>query len=730
MTRPGVDPFTFEVLRHRLASIAEEGALAIQRVSGSSLATEALDLNTSLMTPDGEVAFIGPYVLTGPMSQGLIVRWLLANATGADAPRPGDVYLSNDPYAGAAHQNCVTLVAPIDVGDERVGWCGATLHVVDVGGPTSGQVGIGARSILEEAPPIAPTRIAAGGRILPDAEAVYLGRSRTPELNGLDLRAKLAGLETIRARVAELVAEHGVGTVRAVLDQTIEAGVRHLRRRIAELPATPAVHSAFVDQEEEGRVRHYEVRLRVERRGDRLRFDFTGSSRQAGAIVNCTRGGLLSGVVVGLLTTLVWDAPWCPAAIERSIEIVTEPGTVVDASWPAGCSMATMAAGFAATTATAQTVGQLLAASPALRDRAMASWAGAVGSVDLFGSDVHGRPFGTVLLDSMASGTGARQDADGIDSGGFLRSISAVVANAEAYEARYPILYLWRRHEPDTGGAGRRRGGAGVGYAVVPHGVDRVPTVIPHFAGTLEPESIGLLGGLPGATNGVLVSRRSGARQALADGRIPEAPAALRARPRRLPGVVQIALEQDDALLVVTGGGGGWGDPLEREPKAVARDVRSGLVSEAAARQVYGVVLGTDGRTDELRTTSARMRIRRRRVGAIRGRARPAVPIRRPAHEVPGAPPADGMALVRGSATPALRCPRCGWASTAADAIDPVDALASLPAVTRPLAIGAASTRRTRAAATGFGLVERYCPACLRLVSVTRVHFDSMEDPG
>ncbi|HET9457847.1 MAG TPA: hydantoinase B/oxoprolinase family protein, partial [Candidatus Limnocylindrales bacterium] len=382
-----LDPFSFEILRHRLWTINVEGALALQRVSGSPLATEAFDMNTSIMTAAGEVVFVGPYLLTGPMGQGLIVRRILAGSGDGTGLSPGDVFLCNDPYSGSAHQNCVTLVAPIHADDALVAWAGATLHVVDVGGPTAGQVGIGARSILDEAPVTPPVRIVRAGRIDPRVEADYLGRSRTPELNALDLRAKLAAVNTIADRVRALIHSHGRATVEAMLAETVDRATAHFRSRLAEVPDGVVRKTSFVDHGADDDVDHLAVDLRLEKRGDRLVLDFRGSSPQAPAIVNCTRSGLLSGVLIGILTTLVWDAPWCPAAIERSVEVLSSEGSVVDARWPAGCSMATMAAGFASTTATAVAVGELLSRSVRLRDRAMAAWAGAVGSVDVFGAD-------------------------------------------------------------------------------------------------------------------------------------------------------------------------------------------------------------------------------------------------------------------------------------------------------------------------------------------------------
>ncbi|MGH2406500.1 MAG: hydantoinase B/oxoprolinase family protein [Candidatus Limnocylindrales bacterium] len=704
-----LDAFTFEVLRHRLETITEEGALALQRVSGSPLATEAFDLNTSIMSASGEVAFVGPYLLTGPMGQGMIVRSIVADYADDPGFQPGDMFICNDPYVGSVHQNCVTLVGPIHAQGRLVAWTGATLHVVDVGGPTAGQVGIGATSIFDEAPVIPPLRIVHGGRIARDVERAYLRRSRTPDLNALDLRAKIAALNAIAQGIETVIESHGVDTFVAVIDETIERATTHFRRRLAELPDGSTRQVAYLDRETaQNGTAFLAVELRVEKLGDRLLLDFEGSAPQAPAVVNCTRSGLMSGVLVGLLTTLVWDAPWCPAAIEHCIEVRSLPGTVVDAAWPAGCSMATMAAGFAATTATAIAIGGLLARDPELRDRAMAAWAGAVGSVDVFGVDAGGRGFGTVLLDTMASGTGASARFDGIDSGGFLRSMACVVANVEHTESLFPLLYLYRRQEPDTGGPGRRRGGVGASYAVMAHGVERIAMVSPHFSGSIEPESAGLVGGFPGATNAAIVVRASGARAAMASGRSIGGPEDVIGAGQALPGVARIALDADDILEVITTGGGGFGDPLEREAERVAGDVRARLVSATEAERAYGVVLSGEGEVDAGATEGRRARLRAARLAG----AGTALPVTTPVALT--APDGWHDLLVKGIRT--LRCDRC---RTEVVVRDPGEPLASLPMLTLPLGAAGPHTGEGRPD-PGFELRQYCCPSCGRSVHVER----------
>jgi N-methylhydantoinase B len=684
-----IDPITHQILRHRLWAINVEAAIALQRVSGSPLATEAFDMNTSIMTAAGDVVFVGPYLLTGSMSQGMIARRILADYADNPGIGPDDVFLCNDPYSGSVHQNCVTLVGPITVEGKIVAWAGATLHVVDVGGPSAGQVGVGARSIFEEAPVTPPLKIFAEGRILRDAEADYLRRSRTPDLNALDLRAKLAAISTIRRRVIELMARYGVDAATRSMDLTISDAVSRLRGRLGQLPDITASHTAYLDEQSGGQTTYYAVRCTLEKRGAQLVLDFSASSPQAGAVINCTESGLRSGALIAVLVSLAQAEDWCPAAIERVVEIVSSKGTVVDAAWPGGCSMATMAGGFATTTAAAVCLAKLLAASNG-HDQAMATWTGATGAVDVFGTDQRGDSFGTVLLDSMAGGTGARDWKDGIDTGGFLRSMACVIANVEQYEARYPVMYLYRRQEVDTGGPGAFRGGTGIGYAISCHRVDQLGRVNPHFSGSDESESVGMAGGYPGGANRVAVVRNSTLRAVMRDGQLPDGSTGDGGRRRSLPGVAVLTLTPDDVLTVSASGGGGWGDPIERDPADVATDVRSQLVSRRWAGRVYGVALRADGEPDSRRTAMRRDGIRetRRRAAA------------RSLDE------ADTIRNQLGGVD-RLRCLGCD------DAGRPQ---APIAVASRPL--GDSGPRAGRAGA--FRLLEAYCSRCWRLLQADR----------
>jgi N-methylhydantoinase B len=614
---PRLDPVDFEILRHRLWAINDEAATTIKLVSGSPVATEASDMNTALMTADGEVFVVGAYSLAKATTMAAVTADVLENYSESPGIADGDAFVCNDPYVGAQHQNDTALVMPVFIDGELVAWCGAELHLVDVGGPTAGQVQIGARDIWGEAPLTTPVKIVEGDRIRKDIEREYLSRSRLPDLVGLDLRAKLAATTVARRRLQELAEEYGVEVLKDALADMLDYAEARFRQRLLELPDGVWSHRTYMEYE--GDI--YTVMLRMRKCADELVLDLRGTSKQAPAAVNATRDALAAIARGNLCMLLCWDIPWCPSAIGRAVDVVTEPGTLVDAEWPAGVSKATTTILWALGKSMTVVVGKMLLAADVYADRAMAAWQGALLVEEVFGDLPGGERFGGTLLDGMAGGGGARIGADGIDSGGYIGSMRIGIANVESYEMKYPILYLFRREQPDSGGAGTFRGGNGISLAYVPHGVDRIGTKIVHGIGVEQPMSSGLSGGYPSTTNVAVLKRGTDVRGQFDRGRIPQDLDELSGELEVLPAIVSTHQDSDDVYLAILTGGGGLGDPLERDPERVVQDVRVGAVTRDFAARFYGVVVG-DGEepvADEEATRTAREGIRASRGGGHGG---------------------------------------------------------------------------------------------------------------
>lgn len=610
MTTPTIDLITFEIFRSRLAAINDEAAMTLRLVSGSPVANEAYDMNTALMTPGGECFAIGIYISIHAMSLASTVRSIVEGYADNPGIAPGDIWMSNDPYVGACHQMDVVVVAPIYWEGELVAWTGGTCHQIDLGGPVEGQVQVGAKSIYGEQPLVTPIKFVENGVVRKDLEWLYLRRSRLQNLAALDLKAMIAACNVAKERMHELIRRYGIELFKAAQGAIIDTAERQFRARLRELPDGTFRHRGYIDAD--GVV--YPVVVAMTKEHDRLAFDFTESAPQAPALVNCCRPALEGATISAILPYLCYDIPWCPAGIARAVEIRSKPGTVVHAAWPAGVSKATTTGSYMATISSSVCMSKLLAASEKYRDHMMATWMGGLFVEELFGTDQRGNYFGGTILDAMAGGSGARTYKDGIDTGGFLDSPSSIIANIEDYEFNYPVLYMYRRQQADTGGPGKFRGGATISMMYVPHDVDQIPTKIMHAIGVEQPGSAGIAGGIPSCTNQFVLKRHSNIDRLLERGIIPQELAQVRGTLEVASGITPTYQAQGDVYHCIGMGGGGYGDPIDREPELVLRDVINGLVTPEWAKKMYGVIVRADPwRVDPTATVRRREAVRAER---------------------------------------------------------------------------------------------------------------------
>ncbi len=617
-----LDPVTFEILSSRLAAINDEAAMTMRLVSGSPVANEAYDMNVGLMNADGDCIAIGVYISIHALALTATVKDISRDFEANPGIHPGDVFMCNDPYVGACHQMDVTVVAPIFVGDEIVGWTGSTVHQIDLGGPVEGQVQIGAQSIWAEQPIFPPVKIVDRGVLVRDQERAYLRRTRLPALTALDLKAMIAGCNVAVEQVQALAERYGRDDVVAAIDDITNVTEARFRARLRELPDGTWTHRGYVEYEQDV----YPIVVAVTKHDDALVVDFGETADQAPAVINCTRPACVGATIAAILPYLCFDMPWSPAGLQRAIDVRTREGSVVHAAWPAGVSKATTTGSFMATITTSVCLAKLLAASERHREQLMATWMGALFVEDMFGVDQRGDFFGAAILDAMAGGSGARSFADGLDAGGFLDSPSAIIANIEDYEYSYPLLYLYRRIQPDTGGAGRFRGGATVSMSYVVHDVEALPTKIMHAIGTLQPSAVGVAGGYPSCTIQFAIKRGTNVRELLAEGTLPSELDDIDGELEIYEeSIVQTSQHRDDVHRIIAMGGGGYGDPIDREPARVRDDVISGVVSVGEASGRYGVVFGPGGLdVDDDATLARREAIRqeRRATATPRGRSR------------------------------------------------------------------------------------------------------------
>jgi len=605
-----INPVTFEVLKHRLWAITEEGAATLRNVSGSPTVSQSNDCNVAILNAAGEGVIIGATLPTHALSCIHTAKYVLREFKENPGIGRDDMFLSNDPYISTPHQTCVVMVAPIYSDDqELIAWAGAGIHVADVGGPVPGQVAVGAQSIYQEATPMPPVKMVEHGSIRKDIEQDYLIRSRTRGQNALDMRAKIAANNTIKRRVLEMAQRYGKVTVTGVMDRIINLAEARLRGVLRELPDGNWSHTSYLDYNDRGKTTFYTCHLTLTKKGENLIFNFDGSSPQAPAVINCTYVALESSLMVVMLALFGYAIPLCPEAVLRVIETKAETGTVVNCSWPAGASKGTTSMSQTIRHAATICLSKMFAASDEHHHRLLAVCQGQMAAAELGGRDQRGEPFGGVFIDTaLAGGYGARSFKDGIDTGGMIGGAEVSIPNVETNEFRYPILYLLRRQQIDSGGPGQFRGGAGLSIMVTPHDVERIPDLALHSHGLEVPTAFGLYGGYPGCTNQSVIKRDTKIEELFKAGAIPQELNQLEGKIEITPGVVSSYLNRGDIYYCLGCGGGGYGDPLERDPELVLKDIQNGTVSGEWARRTYGVVVIEQNVAVNINATGVRRR--------------------------------------------------------------------------------------------------------------------------
>jgi N-methylhydantoinase B len=601
-----LDALTYEVIRHRLWATTERMGQALNRMSGSMVVTDCNDIGVAITDEVGDIVQIGPYALTLATSVDLAIKWILTHRNEICA---GDMFLCNDPWVGgAAHQNDVAIIAPLFHDGRLFAWTAAMAHQIDLGGASPGSWSPQAQDVFMESLPTPPVRIVRNFQIQDDVADLYLRRSRVPKVVALDLRAKIGANKVGHERLEELLAKYGAESVKAAMYRQMDDAESKLRAKLERVADGRWTGRCHQEQSHTGDRGIHTITVALTKTGSDLHFDFTGTSPQAG-MINCPYSGLHGGLIAGVILNLCADIPWATGGLWRCISVTSEPGTLNNADFPSAVGKASVASGFSTINAVEQCLSQMADSSDALQDHTYANGCGTWDLCVLSGLDQHGNPFTTMLTDAMGAGCGAAMNRDGVDTGGILGMPMGRMPDVEMTEFSAPLLYLWRREEPDSGGPGKFRGGVTASLALIPHDTEVPMAQVISGAGKAVSQNIGAVGGYPGNSQLDVAVRDAEIRRLLAAGTIPSSIEEMGGVQEILSCEEEAVLGPNDAHIMFWQGGGGYGDPLLRSPDKVATDVVEMRVTESSARDIYGVVL-RDLAVDEPATEAQRADIR------------------------------------------------------------------------------------------------------------------------
>jgi len=609
-----LDPVTFEVVRHGMWNINEEHGGTIQRVSGSPIAMYALDLNPTIMTEDAEFVYVGPYMQYMSGVADTQVKWTLENRSENPGINDGDMFLANDPWVGAAHQQDVMLLCPVFWEGRLFAWITNCLHQYDIGGITPGSFCPNARDSFDEGIMLPPVKILENMKIRKDIEDLYLRSSRKPDMVALDFRAQVAGNMNARKRMLDLVERYGPKTVKGVMRKVIDDGEKTYLDKMARLPDGVWKDRTYIECAEPGDRSTHRVMLTVRKEGRKLTFENHGTAPQSGAM-NATYSGWRGSVIVAINQLLCWDQNFAPGGALRHINFDPTLGTLNCARHPASVSTAPIQAMEISLYPAYNAISKMIYADPEMREDIICIGGTSQWPATIFrGKDQWGENYGYILVDPIGGAIGAFSTGDGISTGGQARTPICKMPNVEHTEQDFPVLFLYRKEMTDSGGAGKFRGGLSAESCFIPHNTEKIihDTL---SSGNATPTATGIMGGYPGATNGYRFKRSSDVLERMADSHLVEDVDDLSGEDVTL-GLRQIEFLQtaSDVYAVLCSAAGGFGDPLDREPESVRADVEQYSVTAEAAKQIYGVVLA-EGAIDMAATEALRNERRAQRKG-------------------------------------------------------------------------------------------------------------------
>ena len=572
------DPFAFELFKNAAYSIADEMALTVLRTSYSSVLKGSMDYSTAICDAEGKMVAQG---LTLPQHLGSIPSALgsVMRHYGNEM-QPGDVYILNDPFDGGMHLPDIFIFKPIYHEGERIAFASTICHHTDVGGRVAGSNAADSTECYQEGLRIPPLKLFEAGERNEALWKMIEKNVRVPILVQGDMRAQLSACHTGETGFLELVERHGAANARVYMDEIIDYTERLTRAAVRELPDGVFDFEDWLDDDGIDFGKPVRMKVTFRKEGDHLTADWTGTSPQVKGALNATLSFTKAAVYIAVKSILPGDIP-SNEGFFRVVEVTAPPGTIANAVLPA----ATAARGLTGFRQVDCCFGALAKMVP---DRVGAASDGGNVGVSLGGYYADRSPF--IYVDFFAGAWGGRPWADGLQGNASLcANLSST--SAEVTEVETPLQILTYEFIQDAMGAGKFRGGAPF----------RRDYRMREDEGTMQIRNdrcafhpFGLSGGKHGRL----------ACNILNPGKDDEI----------MTGKVTRTIHSGDVFRYEMAGAGGWGDPLDREPERVLKDVRNEYISLDAARREYGVVIDAQSwRVDEDQTSALRKVLRNER---------------------------------------------------------------------------------------------------------------------
>jgi N-methylhydantoinase B len=571
-----IDPVTLAVLKGRLEQIADEMDATLYRSAFNPIIAEARDACHGLYHAVTGATLVqgttGLPIFVGAMA--FAVKAVIDKVAREGGLEEGDTFLFNDPYDGGTHLNDFRLVRPIFRDGRLFCWLASVGHWLDIGGNVPGGFNARATESFQEGVRIPPVKLISRGRMNDDIVAILSANSRVPQSNFGDLNGQLNALDLGERRLRGLLDDYGDDVVSRALDAFTARAETLMRRTLEALP--DGIYS-FEDRLDNDGVTDVPLTIALDLTiaGDAMTLDFSRSSAPCAGPLNIARSTAVACCYVALKHVFT-DVPanaGCLAPITFVIPDTTLLG--VSAPKPVGGYTETIL----------RVIGVVFGAlAKAMPGRATAAPFGTINALSIAGHRDDGKRY--VMFSFFGGGLGGNPETDGLNHGNNPISM-ATIPPAEILEASYPILFTQWALRPDSAGPGLHRGGLGAIYEIEALASSGADVFLLGERGRFAP--FGVNGGEEAALNRFFWQTDEGEKS-----------------PPLASKITDVRIAQGRRVRLETPGGGGWGPAAARDPATVARDVRLGYVSTAAARARYGVAVSEEGVLDADGTAALR----------------------------------------------------------------------------------------------------------------------------
>jgi len=547
------DPITLEILWRRLVSIVDEADASVARTAFSSLLRDAHDYTCMFTDSRGQELVQGTFCTPGQAGAMALGVKNLINSIALEEYQPGDVYIVNDPWLLAGHLNDVCVMSPIFYKERPVAFTACVFHHSDIGG----RVASDNRQVYEEGIFIPPLRLYEAGVLNESVLELIRWNVRTPEEVTGDIRSQVAANHVCARKVNEMLEDEGLDTLDDLADEIIDRTEKSMRAAIAGIPNGVYPYEGII--EGAGKRKDITIKLTVEVNDSDIHIDFDGTSPQVDWGGNVVYNFTYAYVFMAVKSAFDPDIPINEGAI-RPVKMTAPAGTVVNCRFPAAVAARMQIGHF-------MTEMVFKALADATPDNIIAESGGTPAQTNIFyGKRFNATPWLTMIIRGGGLGAGSRMD------GHHCAIFPANGANTpvEIFESDTPLIVEERCLVCDSGGPGKTRGGLGRKMIIrVPNEeyAPQGPTSIAVQAGRFKYAPQGLFGAGRGAMAQFLINDQKGDPSGLT------------------------LCRNGDVIQFRSAGGGGYGDPLERDPQAVEKDVINGYVSIERAREDYGVAI-------------------------------------------------------------------------------------------------------------------------------------------